>query len=230
MGVDQPWHDEPTASVGDSLGGFIGVLGSGRPHRLDHPVVDDNRAITVQAMVYFVAFTTVSSLGVGLAFTIVGIPILIGTLIATTGTARLEARLAEELLGRQTAYPRPLRQSLNTDDEYVVALRRFLAEPTTWISVAVVLLKFLYELAAFVVTVVGSVLVVTMLAAPVVYDDPQVSYRIGKFVVSTLPEALAVAGLGVVGFWVICNVYNALATAGGIITDALLSVGREAAP
>ena len=175
---------------------------------------------------YFVVFTTASSLGIGTAFTVVGIPILIGTLVATTGAARLEARLAEELLDRETAYPRPLRRSLDTDDGYLAAVRRFLAEPTTWTSVAVVLLKFLYGLAAFVVTVTGSAVIVAMLAAPAVYDDPQVSYRIGSYVVATLPEALGVAGLGVVGFWVVCNVCNVLATAGGVLTDALLSVGR----
>jgi hypothetical protein len=178
-------------------------------------------------LAYFIVFTTTSSLGVGLAFTIVGIPILIGTLVATTAAARLEARLAEWLLGRETAQPRSLRRSLDTDDGYSAAVRRFLAEPTTWTSVVVVLLKFLYGIAAFVVTVTGSAMVVTMLAAPAVYDDPQVSYRIGSYVVSTLPEALAVAGLGVVGFWVVCNVCNALATAGGMLTDTLLSVGQE---
>ena len=178
-------------------------------------------------LAYFVVFTTASSLGVGLAFTIVGIPILIGTLVATTAAARLEARLAEWLLGRETAHPRSLHRSLDTDEGYAAAVRRFLAEPTTWTSVVVVLLKFLYGLAAFVVTVTGSTMIVAMLAAPVVYDDPQVSYRIGSYVVSTLPEALAVACLGVVGFWVVCNVCNALATAGGMLTDTLLSVGQE---
>lgn len=161
------------------------------------------------------------------AFTLVGIPLLVGTLIATTGAAQLEAHLAEELLGHETARPRSLRQSLNTGERYVVALRRFLAEPTTWTSVAVVLLEFLYGLSAFVSIVTGGVAVPTMLVAPIVYDDTQVSYRIGSYVVSTLPEALAVAGLGVVGFWVVCNVFNALAAAGGMMTDTLLSVGRE---
>jgi hypothetical protein len=179
-------------------------------------------------MAYFVAFTTASSLGVGLAFTLVGIPLLVVTLIATTGAAELEARLAELLLGRETAHPRSLRASLDTDEGYAVALRRFLAEPTTWTSVAVVLLKFLYGLVAFVVTVTGSAIVLSMLAAPIVYDDPETSYQVGNYVIATLPEALGVAGLGVIGLWVVCNVYNALATAGGVMTDALLSVGREA--
>jgi hypothetical protein len=181
-------------------------------------------------LAYFVAFTTASSLGVGLAFTVVGIPILIGTLVATTGAARLEARLAEWLLDRETAHPRSLRRSLDTGDGYAAALRRFLAAPTTWTSVVVVLLKFLYGLAAFVVTVTGIAMIVTMLAAPLMYDDPQVSYRIGRYAVSTLPEAVAVAGVGAVGVWIVCNVCNALAAAGGVMTDALLSVGRETDP
>ena len=176
---------------------------------------------------YFVAFTTASSLGVGLAFTLVGIPLLILTLVATTGAAELEARLAELLLGQETARPRSVRVSLDTDEGYAVALRRFLTEPTTWTSVAVVLLKFLYGLAAFIVTVTGSTIVLTTLAAPVLYDNPEVTYRLGSYVVTTLPEALGVAALGVFGLWVVCNVCNALAAAGGVMTDVLLSVGQE---
>lgn len=107
------------------------------------------------------------------------------------------------------------------------ATRRFLAEPTTWTGVVVVLLKSLYGVAAFVVTVTRSALVVTMLAALLVYDDPQVGHRIGRYAVSTPPEALAVAGVGV---RIVCNVCNALAAAGGVMTDALLSVGRETDP
>ena len=177
-------------------------------------------------MAYFVGFTTATSLGVGLAFTLVGIPLLVATLVATTGAAELEARLADALLGQETARPHSPRASLDTDEGYAVALRRFLAEPTTWTSVAVVLLKSLYGLGAFVVTVTGSAIVLTMLAAPVVYDDPEVSYQVGSYVVSTLPEALGVAGLGIIGLWVVCNVFNALATAGGVMTDALLSVNQ----
>jgi hypothetical protein len=177
---------------------------------------------------YFVAFTTASSLGVSLTITLVGIPLLLVTLIATTGAAQLEGRLAEVLLDSETARPRSLRQSLDTDDGYAAAIQRFLAEPTTWTSVAVVLLKFLYGLVAFVVTVTGGAIVLTMLAAPIVYDDPETSYRVGSYVVSTLPEALGVAGLGVVGLWIVCNVCNALAMAGGVMTDQLLSVGTGA--
>lgn len=177
---------------------------------------------------YFVTFTTASSLGVSLAITLVGIPLLLVTLVATTGAAQLEARLAEVLLGRETARPRSLRESLDTDDGYAVAIRRFLTEPTTWTSVAVVLLKFLYGLVAFVVTVTGSTIVLAMVAAPVAYDDPASSYQIGNYAVSTLPEALGVAGLGVIGLWVVCNVFNALAMAGGVMTDQLLSISTGA--
>ena len=179
-------------------------------------------------MAYFVAFTTASSLGIGLAFTLVGIPLLVLTLLAATGAAELEARLAGVLLGQKTARPRSLQASLDTDEGYAVALRRLLTEPTTWTSVAVVLLKFIYGLAAFIITITGSAIVLTMLSAPVVYDNPEVSYQVGSYVISTLPEALGVAGLGTIGLWVICNVFNVLAAAGGMMTDALLSVGQGA--
>ncbi len=52
---------------------------------------------------YYVAFTTGSSLGLGLAFTLVGLPVLLVTLVATTGAAGLEARLATVLLDQAVA-------------------------------------------------------------------------------------------------------------------------------
>lgn len=178
---------------------------------------------------YFVAFTTGSSLGLGLAFTLVGLPVLLVTLVATTGAAGLEARLATVLLDQEVATPPSPRETLDSDDGYLAAVWRFATEPTTWASVAVVLLKFVYGIVAFVVTITGTALVGTLLAAPFVYDDPGANYQFGQYAVSTLPEAIGVAAVGVAGIWILCNVINVVAAAGGLMTDAFLSVGRERA-
>jgi hypothetical protein len=182
---------------------------------------------------YFVGFTTGASMGVGLLITWVGIPILLATLIAATAVSGLEAYLSRTLLDRDiplpAAFERPSEWSLAAPEGgYLAALWRFLLEPTTWTSVAVVLLKFLYGIVAFVATVTAGSLVLTLLSAPWLYDSPDTSYRIGQYVVDTLPEALAAFGVGVVGLFVALNALNVLADLGGVVTEQLLRVGREA--
>jgi len=181
-------------------------------------------------LAYFVGFTTGSSMGLSLLVTLVGLPLLLATLAGATAAAGLEAALARTLLDRETPTP-PL---LSRPDEwgvdesgYTAAVRRFLGEPTTWTSVALVPLKFVFGLLAFVVVVVGGTTVTMLLFAPVLYDSPAGSYRVGSYVVSSFPTALALSGLGLVGVLVVCNAWNALAAVGGALTDALLSVDRE---
>lgn len=176
---------------------------------------------------YFVAFTTGASLGLGLAFTLIGFPVLLVTLIATTGAAELEARLGTVLLEQEITAPPSPRTTLDSSDGYLTAVWRFITEPATWTSVVVVLLKFVYGIVAFVVTVTGSTLVATLIAAPMVYDDPEVSYQFGQYTVMTLPDAVGIAVTGVAGLWILCNLINAVAVAGGHMTDVFLSVGQE---
>ena len=186
-------------------------------------------------MVYFIGLTMGSSTGVSLAFTLVGLPLLLATLVAATAAAGLEARLSRVLLDRETPMPpllsTPSDWGVDTDDAgYVGTLTHFLREATTWTSVVLVALKFLFGLVAFVVTTVVGVTVAVLVAAPLLYDEPGMGYQAGSYVVTTLPEALALSALGLVGFVVACNVFNALAVAGGVLTDALLSVGRAGEP
>ena len=183
-------------------------------------------------MAYFVGFTAASSTGISLLITLVGLPILLATLAGTTVLGGLEAQLSRTLLDRETPVPpllsTPSEWPVDTEEDgYLAVVWYFLREPTTWTSVGVVLLKFLFGQVAFVVLTVGWVTTATLLAAPLLYDDPEFSYRIGSHVVSTFPDALALSGLGLLGVLVVCNLCNALATVGGVLTDALLSVGQE---
>lgn len=176
---------------------------------------------------YFVAFTTGSSLGLGLAFTLVGLPVLLVTLVATTSAAKLEARLAAVLLDQEVTTPPSPRTTLNPDEGYLAAVWRFTTEPATWTSVVVVLLKFVYGVAAFVLTITGTALIGSLLAAPFVYNDSETTYQFGQYAVTTLPEAVGLAVVGVAGLWILCAAINVFAAAGGFITDVFLSVGQE---
>lgn len=178
-------------------------------------------------MAYFVGFTAGASTGIGLLVTLLGVPILLVTLLAATAASGLEAYLARALLDRDVPNPAVLEQAderslTDPDGGYLAAVQRLLAEPTTWTSVAMVLLKFLYGIAAFVATVTAGSVVVALLSAPVAYDSRTASYQVGRYVVDTLPEALVAFGVGVVGLVVALNLLNALAEVGGIVTERLL--------
>ena len=178
-------------------------------------------------MAYFVGFTAGASTGIGLLVTLLGVPILLMTLLAATAASGLEAYLARALLDRDVPNPAVLEhldgQSLtDPDGGYLAAAQRLLAEPTTWTNIAVVPLKFLYGIAAFVTTVTAGSVVVALLSAPLVYDSPTTSYQVGRYAVDTLPEALVAFGVGAVGLVVALNLLNALAEVGGVVTEQLL--------
>lgn len=182
---------------------------------------------------YFVVLVTGASLGVSLAITWVGLPILLGTLGLVTLASAAEARLARTFLDRDTPDPAVLERLDGWRPEkpeggYLAGIKQFLSEPTTWSSIGVVLLKFVFGIGAFTIVVTAAAVNVALLSAPLVYDDPSVSYSLVGYAVTTLPEAIGVAVLGVVGVVVACNLCNVLAAVGGVATERLLTIGRDA--
>lgn len=193
---------------------------------------------------YFVGFVTGGALGVGLLITLVGLPILLVTLSATTLAASLEAWLATHLVGVEASVPAVLRDSALEDglvlpgDGFLDAVRRLLTAPSTWTSVLLVLSKFAFGIASFVALVTTGAVTGTMVAAPLVYDTATVNlgptpgaaagrYTVGPWVVDTFPEALAVAAGGLVFAVVALNLLNALAQVQARYTAALLRVDEE---
>ncbi|MEY7850377.1 sensor domain-containing protein [Natrarchaeobius sp. A-rgal3] len=177
--------------------------------------------------VYFVAVVTGLSLGVGLSITLVGIPILFGTLLAVLALAALEAVLATHLVGVETPLPAALRSDnhrslLRAEDGYADALAALVTAPTTWTSFVVVLARFVYGIFALTLLVTIVAVVTAMLAAPLVYAEPHVAYTVGQYQVETLPAALVVAALGVVGAFVSLHVANIAAAVGAILNAVLL--------
>lgn len=182
---------------------------------------------------YFVGLTAGASTGIGMAVTIVGVPILIATLVGSRVASKIEAYLARSLLNRRVPAPAALEQDgewsfTDPDDGYLNTLKSFLTATDTWTSVGVVFIKFLYGHVAFVATVTAGSLVVTLLAAPFVYDSAGVTYQFGSYVIDTFPESMALFGTGVVGLFVALNLLNRLADLGGLLTERVLCLGRSA--
>lgn len=186
-------------------------------------------------LAYFVVVTTGLSMGVGLLVTIVGIPLLLLTLLGTTLLAGFEASLANWLLDLDVPAPPPAddlahRGFPTTVSGLLESLEQFLGSPTTWTSLVLVLVKFVFGIVAFVALTVVAVLVGTMLAAPLVYDLPGVAYNFGPFLVDTPLESAAVSLAGVVALFVGLHALNGLARLFGMATATLLGSTNTQSP
>ncbi len=176
-------------------------------------------------IVYAVGLVTGTAVGTGLLLTWVGLPVLLATLAGAAVAAGIEARLASGLVGVDAAVPTVLREFDVREgvtfpgDGFADALRRLVTAPSTWTSVVLVVYKFVVGLVSFVAVVTVGSVTLALLAAPLVYDASGAlatggaagRYRIGSWVVSSLPEAVAVAGVGVIALIAGLNLLNRLA-------------------
>ena len=192
-------------------------------------------------LAYFTWIVTGGALGAGLLITWVGLPILVLTLSGATVAAGIEARLAESLVGVDASVPSFLSEFQVADglalpgDGFVEAIKRLVVAPSTWTSVVLLVTKFVAGIVSFVAVVTSTAIAAALLSAPFVYQDTEISlgatgpaaasdYPIGSWTVSTLPEALVVAGAGAVFVLVALNLLNGLARVQAMYTASLLGV------
>lgn len=180
-------------------------------------------------LLYFVGVATGVSLGLGLIVTLVGLPLLLLTLVVATVLAGVDARLTAHLVGIEAPLPEPLRAEnprglSRAEDGLFDALAALVTAPTTWTSLLLLIGKFVYGIVAFTAAVTAWSVVTALLAAPLVYGDPAVTYTVGAHTVDTLPQALAASAVGVFGAFLSLHLINGLATVGGYLTAALLEV------
>lgn len=214
-----------TTSLGDAATAFVGVTTRTQTYRnllyllLAFPL----------GVAYFVVLTTGLSVGVGLAITVFGAPILLATLGAAYLLTNVEAALTNRLLG--TDVPRA---SLDTDDGLLAAAKRLVTAPRTWLGVLYLFGKSVFGLVAFVALTTLLSVSVSMLAAPLTYST---AYRIGlrfgttsfgpfesgALVVNTFPQAVGVAVAGLVVGVVSLHLLNGLARVSGAVTESLFT-------
>ena len=98
----------------------------------------------------FVFLVTGIAVGVGLAVTLIGIPILIACVYAWGGLAEGERRIIHALTGTEIPNPyRPLPAG-----GWWVRLRARLGDPATWKDLTFLLLQFPFGLVSFIITCV----------------------------------------------------------------------------
>lgn len=181
---------------------------------------------------YFTLVVAGLSVGISTSLLLIGLPILVFTFLGVTFLGAVEARLASGLIGIETELPEALREDNPNgircaENGFVETLFDLFTAPTTWTSLVLVFLKFIYGIIAFVAFVSVLAVTVSFLSAPLVYEHPDVTYTIGIYTIETLPEALGVAAVGAFIGFVSIHLFNGLATAGGLMTAALLNLDRS---
>jgi signal transduction histidine kinase len=179
----------------------------------------------VLGTIEFVFLVTVLSTGVGLAVTLVGIPILIAAVYAWGWFAENERQIISTLTGRRIASPyRPLPEGGWWD-----RLRARLADPATWKDLTFLFLQFPFGLLSCIVA--ATVLSVTLgsLTLPLWYWAIPDGVQVGVTEVDTFGEALAFVPLGALLVWVGIPALGGLGRFYGAYAELLLGSNEDPA-
>jgi signal transduction histidine kinase len=141
----------------------------------------------------FTFLVTAISFGFGTAVTLIGIPVLIGTVYAWRWLAELERRLIRALVGIEI--PSPYRPD-PVGARWWRRLTARLADPATWKDLAFLLLQLPLGIVSFTVTVAVLALGLGTLLEPLYYLAAPDATWLGAFQVDSLGLAIALMPLG----------------------------------
>ena len=175
---------------------------------------------------YFVFLTTGISLGVGLSIIWVGVPILLGMMIAWRGLARMERWLAISLLGVEIDSPTPVIPVGGSIWDRVEALFR---EPLTWTSLSWLLLLFPLGIISFVLLVTTVAIGLGGIASPFViaFTDWPVELWSDTIIIDTVPGTMPLVVIGVVTLVVVGHMVNGLAWLHALGAKAFLGTSKR---
>jgi signal transduction histidine kinase len=182
----------------------------------------------VFGVVEFTFLVTALSTGVGLAVTLIGIPILIASVYAWGWLAEIERRTIGALTGNHIASPyRPL-----PERGWWERLRARLADPATWKDLTFLFLQFPFGLLSFIVAVTVLSVGISGLTLPLWYwaVPDGADWTVFQLIdADTLPEALAVAPLGALVLWLGVPALGALGRFYGAYAELLLGSNEDPA-
>jgi Putative sensor len=142
-------------------------------------------------IVYFTWLVTGISLGLGLAITLIGIPILTAVLASVRPLLAVERGLANSLLDAEVASA-PLAPA--AEDGWLRQAVAYWRDSTTWRGVAYLLARFPIGIATFTVAVAAYGAALTLIAAPLL--APLDGIDLGIWEPSTVIEGIALVPAG----------------------------------
>jgi signal transduction histidine kinase len=182
----------------------------------------------VFGVIEFTFLVTALSTGVGLAVTLIGIPILIASVYAWGWLAEIERRTIGALTGNHIASPyRPL-----PERGWWERLRARLADPATWKDLTFLFLQFPFGLLSFIVAVTVLSVGLSGLTLPLWYwaVPDGADWTLFQLIdLDTLPEALAAALLGALVLWLGIPALGWLGRFYGAYAEVLLGSNEDPA-
>ena len=136
-------------------------------------------------LAYFVFLVVGLSLGASLAILLVGIPILLGVVYLSTQLAAVERTLAEALLDAEIPA-----DDLEPAEGPVDWLSGLVLSAGTWKGLVFLFSKFVLGIGAFVALVTGVSFALTLLLAPLHYQNEQVGIHFGRPIHIEMPDLL----------------------------------------
>jgi signal transduction histidine kinase len=165
---------------------------------------------------YFTFLVTALSVGVGLVVVWVGVPILLGTVVAWRAMGRFERRFLTAMMGGEIE-PAP---TLSPEPNWWERAKAVIADSYTYRSFFWLLLRFPFGIAGFVIVVVGLSVPLSLMAAPIILAFPE-SWELGWIEsVSWLVWLLPVIGILLAG--VVAQVINGFAVVHMMVGRPLL--------
>ena len=147
----------------------------------------------VLGVFWFVSLVTLLAVGGSLAFTLIGIPVLIGAFLLWTNGARLERVRVRALLGTQIDDPyRPI-----PDKGFLARWKARLSDPHVWLDLLYLFLLFPLGLVHFIIAVTFVTMSFSLITLPIWYWTIPGGANVATFTITTLPQALLVAVLSI---------------------------------
>lgn len=168
---------------------------------------------------YFVLLVTGFSLGLGLAITLLGIPVLLATLVAARACAAFERGLTNALLGADI----PAAPILPAPASGIVPrIKALVASPTTWKDIGYLFLEFPLGIFTFCASLVLITVPPYLLFLPIYYRWTNFYYA-PYHRVTSLAEALLFVPIGALFIPVVLHAINGMASLYRAFVRALLS-------
>ena len=166
---------------------------------------------------YFVFLVTALSLGLGLAITLFGIPILLATLLLWRIFAKFENNLIKILLKINIPF-----KPLKLPKSIWKKIQAYLTDSFTWRSLAYLFIKYPLGIFSFVVLVTLISISLSFIATPIVYYLTKIGIIHGTFCISNIcfmnyPLAFLTSIIGVFLVFISLHAFNGLAKLSGIL-------------
>lgn len=199
--------------------GFVAVIADVRTYtRLAYLLLSFPLGIA-----YFVGLAVGLSLGIGLLVIVVGLPILLGVVVASRYLAAFERALANALLDVDIEAPTDV--SVASADSLWAVIGSILGAASTWLGLVFLFLKFWLGTFAFVAVVVLGSISAALVTAPLHYDTDAVVIS-DTWTIDSPEAAILAVPIGLLVGIASLHLLGGLAWLYGRIADALLGNPR----